>query len=215
MADNWTTSDRKLHKASVAAIRQFARENPDVEVCCFFFDCDEPRYGHLSISFDTSANNARAVKWLEQRAVENRAKYLRGKLTWQWAKYQLSTPVLSAFNTNSGDFAFPEYVAVEFPTWVKLAEKGNYPKGDEHEDDYMESNARLVMWRVAEQLVAENAFATLSLASPFLLGYSIHDQEEVILRLLNWPKLAEPGAAPDHGGKSSTQNSRSPRRRGR
>jgi hypothetical protein len=187
MADDWDASDRKLHKAATAAIKRFAREHPDAEVCCFFFDCDEPRHGHLSISLDTLENNVRSAKELEQCAIENRQKNLRGKLTWQWARYQISTPVLSPFNTNSGDFEFPEYAEVEFPAWVKLAEKGNYPKGAEHEDDYLESNARLIMWRVAEQLVAENAFARLKRASPFLLGYSIHDQEEVILRLLNWP----------------------------
>jgi hypothetical protein len=78
---------------------------------------------------------------------------------------------------------------------VKLAEKGDYPKKAAHEDDCLESNARLVMWRVAEPLVAEDAFTRLTLASPFLPGYSLHDQAEVILRMLNWPKPAEPSAA--------------------
>lgn len=197
---DWEASDRKLYKASVAAIKRFARENSGQSVCCFFFDCDEPRYGHLSISLDTPENNIRAAKDLEAYAIANRAKNLRGELTWEWAKHQLGTPVLSPFNTDSGDFEFPEYAEVEFLAWVKLAAKGNYPKGAEHQDDYLESNARLVMWRVAEQLVAENAFAALTLASPFLLGFSFHDQEAVILRLLNWPKQAEPGAAADSGG---------------
>lgn len=195
MADNWGASERKLHKASISAIRRFAREHPDVEVCCFFFDCDEPRYGHLSISLDTAANNILTVKEIERHAIENRTSNLRGSLTWQWAKYQLNYPVLSPFNTNSGDFEFSEFAEVDFPAWVKLAEKGSYPKGDAHDDDYLESNARLVMWRAAEQLVAEGAFAPLTLASPFLVGYSIHDQEEVILRLLNWPKNAESATA--------------------
>lgn len=192
MADDWDASDRKLYKASVAAIKEFARDYPDVEVCCFFFDCDEPRYGHLSISLDTLENNINSAKQLEAFALDNRQRLLSRKLPWQNAKYELGTPVLSPFNTNSGDFEFQQYAEVEFPAWVKLAEKGNYPKADEHEDDYMESNARLVMWRVAEQLVADKAFDSLNLASPFMVGYSIHDQEEVILRLLNWPKEATP-----------------------
>ena len=49
-----------------------------------------------------------AGKELERHAIESRAKYLRGKLTWPWARYQLSTPALSPFNTNSGDFEFLE-----------------------------------------------------------------------------------------------------------
>ena len=79
------------------------------------FDCAEPRYGHLSISLDTLENNVRAAKERERFAVENRQKNLRGELTWQWAKYQLSTLVLSTVNTNSGDFEFPAYAEVEFP----------------------------------------------------------------------------------------------------
>jgi hypothetical protein len=199
MAEDWEASDRKLHKASVAAIKRFAREHPGQPVCCFFFDCDEPRYGHLSISLDTLENNIRTVKEVEQFALESRSENLRGGIPWRRAKYQLNYPVISPFNTNSGDFEFTEYADLQFPAWVKLAAKGNYPKRVEGEDDYLESNARLVIWRVAEQLVAEDAFAPLTLASPFLLGYSIHDQEEVILRLLNWPKQGEPDAAADGG----------------
>ena len=54
-------------------------------------------------------------------------------------------------------------------------------------DDYLESNARLVLWRVTERLVEDDAFAVLKMASPFMIGYGIHDQEETILRFLNWP----------------------------
>jgi len=194
MAIDWEVSDRKLHKASVAAIKRFAREHRGQSVCCFFFDCDEPQYGHLSISLDTPENNIRTVQELEAYAIQSRAKNLQSELAWESAKHQLGTPVLSPFNTDSGDFEFPEYAAVEFPAWVKWANKCNTPQIAEHQDDYLESNARLVMWRVAERLVAEDAFAPLTLGSPFLLGYSIHDQAEVILRLLNWPGRAEHGS---------------------
>jgi hypothetical protein len=196
MASIWESSDRKLHKASLSAIKQFARENPETEVCCFFFDCDDPRYGHISISLDTLQNNLESAKQLEQFAIENRETMLKEESAWRSARYQLGHPVISAFNTNSGDFEFVEFADVEFPAWEKLAEKGNYPKGADHEDDYLESNARLVMWRVAERLVAEHAFQVLNLASPFILGYSIHDQEEVILRLINWPKGTCQSGAP-------------------
>src|SRR4051812_42448819 len=88
MADDWAVSDRKLHKASVAAIRRFARENPNDEVCCFFFDCDEPRYGMVSISLDTLENNVRVAKELEQFAIESRRENPRRKGSWHWAKHQ-------------------------------------------------------------------------------------------------------------------------------
>ena len=106
---------------------------------------------------------------------------------WESAKYRLTSPVLSAFNTNSGDFAYPEYDTIKFPEWLQAAERGDYPTGSAHVDDYLESNARLVLWRVTERLVEDDAFAVLKMASPFMIGYGTHDQEETILRFLSWP----------------------------
>jgi hypothetical protein len=183
---DWVTSDERLDAASVAAIRRFAAEHPAEAVCFFAFDT-EPRYGYVLIGLDTLVNNVRSVKQCESFALGQREKMLRRADAWQHAKYFLRTPVLAAFNTNSGDFAYSQYDRVEFPEWREAAERGDYPTGPDHADDYLESNGRLVLWRVAERLVADGALATLKLASPFLVGYSIHDQEEGILRLLNWP----------------------------
>jgi hypothetical protein len=199
MAIDWAESDERLYAASVAAIRRFAVEYPDKVVCFFAFDT-EPRYGYVLIALDTLANNMRSVKQLEAFAVGQREKLLRRADAWQHAKYRLRSPVLTAFNTNSGDFAYPDYARVEFPEWREAAELGEYPTGPAHADDYLESNGRLVLWRVAEKLVAEAAFAPLCLASPFLVGYGIHDQEESILRLLNWPTAAKPNATSDPAG---------------
>jgi len=190
MDHDWNESDKRLYDVAQAAIAEFAKKHASEQVCCFFFDCDEPRYGRIAISLDTFSSNISSAKSLESYAIENRLQNLTGDITWQWAKYQLTSPVLSPFNTNSGDFQFPEFMKVTFPFWRKLAESGDCPSGTENDDDYLESNARLVMWRVAEKLVANHAFSALTLASPFLIGYSMHDQEEAILRLLNWPKDA-------------------------
>jgi hypothetical protein len=196
MGIDWAASDERLYAASVEAIRRFAAEHPDEVVCFFAFDT-EPRYGYVLIGLDTLANNLRSVKGLEGFAVEQREKTLRQADAWQHAKYFLSSPVLTAFNTNSGDFAYSHYAEVQFPEWREAAESGEYPTGPAHADDYLESNGRLVLWRVVERLVAEGVFAALKMGSPFLVGYGIHDQEECVLRLLNWPAEAEPAAAPD------------------
>jgi hypothetical protein len=192
---DWSKSDERLHEVAFSAIQTFAKEHGNVEVCCFFFDCDDPEYGLVHISLDSIQNNMRSAKQLEQYAIESRDRNLKGKLRWQSAKYQLRTPVLSPFNTNGGDFEFSCYRTAEFPAWRGLAESKEYSRGAEHEHDYLASNARLVMWRVAERLVSEDAFAPLFLASPFMLGYSVHDEEEAILRLLNWPRIPQEGAA--------------------
>lgn len=191
---DWSKSDERLHEAALSAIQAFAKEHGLVEVCSFFFDCDDPQYGLVHISLDSIQNNMRSSKQFEQRAIERRDRMLKGKPEWQSAKYRLSIPVLSPFNTNGGDFEFGCYRTVEFPAWRELAESQDYPQGAKHEDDYLASNARLVMWRVAERLVSKDAFAPLFLASPFMLGYSVHDEEEAILRLLNWPRSEQDGA---------------------
>ena len=62
MADDvWEASEQKLHKASIAAIRRFTKEHPDTEVCCWFFDCDDPQYGHVFISLDTPDHNVESA----------------------------------------------------------------------------------------------------------------------------------------------------------
>ncbi len=199
MEHDWSKSDERLHEAALSAIQGFAKEHGKVEVRCFFFDCDDPHYGLVHISLDSVENNMRSAKQLEQFAIEHRNRNLKGNTSWHSAKYRLTTPVLSPFNTNGGDFEFGCYRTVEFPAWREFVESKELPQGAEHEDDYLASNARLVMWRVAERLVSEDAFAPLLLASPFMVGYSLHDEEEAILRLLNWPPSVQRGAAPNGG----------------
>jgi hypothetical protein len=190
MTDIWKASDEKLYKASLTAIRRFAREHREMEVCCLFLDSDDPCYGHISISLDTLENNIRSTKKRERSAIDHRRKYLYKPEAWRNAKYQIEIPVLSPFNLDGGDFAFQEYISVDFPSWVRLAKKNDYPRGREHEDDYLEANVRLVMWRVIERLVKTQAFDFLTLASPFMTGYSLHDEGGVLVRLLNWPASA-------------------------
>lgn len=181
----WKESDDRLYAAAVKAIAKFAKTNPSVQLRCFLFDCDAVRSGNIEISFDSAESNARAVKQLEAMAIEFRASNLVGDRSWTGARHQLTSPSVSPINIGSGDFDFPGFSNVAFPAWRRLAESGDYPTSLHYEDDYLDSNARLVMWRTAERLIAENAFGSLNLASPFAVGYSLHDEEAAILRLLN------------------------------
>lgn len=191
---DWSSSDLILYEAALSAIQAFAKEHPKAEVCCFFFDCDDPEYGLLHISLDSIQHNIQSAKRLEQYAIERRDRNLKRADGWKSAKHGLVSPVLSPFNTNGGDFEFDCYRSVEFPVWRELGKSKDYPKSGKHEDDYLTSNARLVMWRVVERLVSEGRFSPLFLASPFMIGYSMHDEEEVILRIQNWPRCAQQAA---------------------
>ena len=114
MGVDWNACEQQLYAASLAAIQRFAQEHPSEEICFFCYD-SEPRYGYVFIGFDTLENNVRSAMGLQRFAVDNRERNLQGALTWQWAQYQLSTPVLQPFLTNSGDFAYREYAQVDFP----------------------------------------------------------------------------------------------------
>jgi hypothetical protein len=83
--------------------------------------------------------------------------------------------------------------------WNASEEQRYYPIGLAHQDDFLESNVRLVLWRVAERLVADEAFKPLTLASPFIVGYEFHDGEDVVLRILNWPAGAPVMRSPNDG----------------
>jgi hypothetical protein len=191
---DWSSSELILYEAATSAIDAFAKEHPNVEVCCFYFDCDDPEYGLLHISLDSIQHNMQSAKRLEQYAIERRYRNFKREDQWKSAKHGLVSPVLSPFNTNGGDFEFGCYRSVEFPVWRELAKSKDYPKSAKHEDNYLTSNARLVMWRVVERLVSEGCFSPLFLASPFMIGYSMHDEEEAILRIQNWPRCAQQDA---------------------
>jgi hypothetical protein len=178
----------------VNAINSFAAEHPDESVCFFAFDAD-PRYGYVIFAFDTLENNIRSAKKMEEYTTQTRTEQLTQKRYWNRAMYTLCHPPVSVFNTNSGDFAFSQYAEVKFPEWETLVKSADYPKRVERDDDYLDSNARILFWNVAQRLVSENAFKVLAMATPFIIGYGIHDGEEQILRVLNWPSATPKNAS--------------------
>jgi hypothetical protein len=192
VAFDWTTSDERLHAACVAAIGRFAVEHPG-EAVCFFALYAAPLDGEAWLALDTLANSVRVAKERETKIVAGRATELRGADAWKQAKGRLEQPMLYPFNMDRASFAHPHLAGVRFPEWDTRPELNDW--------EYLSSNAWLVVWRVAERLVAERAFQSLTLAAPFIIGCGIDDDEdgfrEGVIRLLNWPAGAEPAAAPD------------------
>lgn len=183
---DWISSEQKLYESCVAEIKRFVIEQPNAQVCCFAFDT-EPRYGYVILAFDTLENNLRSCRELERSAVERNTEWLTERRHWQSATHFLTSPALPVFDTNSGNFAYSQFAEVRFPEWTSIAESDNYPQRKEHEDEYLDSNVRIVLWNVAQRLVEGRAFDTLRKASPFVIAYCIHDEEDAILRILNWP----------------------------
>lgn len=187
---DWKKTEERLFKWSQTTIKKFGREYPDESICSLFFD-SEPKYGYVGLAFDTFENSIRSAKKMERFAIESRKRNAKDADAWRNARYHINTPVLSIFNTNSGDFVYPEYAQIEFPVWRRLVKSKNYtkkyPKRFDHDDDYLDGDIRILLWKIAERLIATKSFQPLKLASPFIIGYAFHDAEEVILRVLNWP----------------------------
>jgi hypothetical protein len=186
---DWNSFETRLYDAAVDAINRFADDHPGDPICFFAFD-SEPKYGYVMFALDTLQNNIGSAQQREPYTIKSRNNWLTDKRYWKQAKYYLCHPSVSVFNTNSGDFAYSQYAEVKFPEWESVARSGDYPKGEEHDDDYLDSNARILFWNVVQRLVSDNAFAKLNMARPFMVGYGIHDEEEQILRVLNWPSSA-------------------------
>ncbi len=63
-----------------------------------------------------------------------------------------------------------------------------YPQPhDDIEDNYIDGNVQIVLWKAIERLIANEAFASLHLSAPFHVGYQLHTDSLVVLRVLNWP----------------------------
>lgn len=186
MPPDWKKAEHLLTDASVETIKLFATENDKIECCHFAFD-SEPCYGYVFLCFDTTANSLVSSKASESRLVERRLQMLAEEDSWRNANYFLNTPELVPFGDNTGDFEFASYREIKFPEWQVYAEDPDYPSKQENEDDYLEGNFRILVWRVVERLVRDNAFDCLKKSAPFLVSYGLHDQEQRIIRILNWP----------------------------
>ena len=188
---DWTADVDRLVAASEAAIGRFAREHSGEAVCFFAFDADPPR-GYVVIAFDTLDNSLAMAQEAERLASDRRHRALAGPHGWRAARHALSSPQLGVFTTNPRDFKYARYARVEFPGWEAAAETG---PGGAHVQGYLDGNARLVLWNAGERLVERDAFRPLNLATPFMIGYAIHDGEESVLRILKWPSAPAGGGA--------------------
>lgn len=185
---DWQSLEDRLFEQSKALILRFAAEHPDV-TCSFFAYDTHPAYGEFLPSFDNSENMLRMAKEDEQRAIARREKML--KREWSWRSAHTMWRSASDSSPDVGYFAYHIYAEIRFAELEELSMSGNYPQTNhKSEDNYIDGNVRIVLWKVVERLIADEAFAPLRLASPFRVGYQFHDDGQfIVLRLLNWPQV--------------------------
>ena len=186
---DWGSYFDKLYKESKIAIDKFAKEHGEEEVSYFCYD-SEPCYGYILTCFNTTNES---LKYVHDTQKEN-IKYcdeLLSKDAWRNnAYYQVKVNSVTPYCNNAGDFKYQGYTNIGFPEWEKFANSDEYPENPDHEDDYLESRAALIFWKVLQRLADEGAFKKLKLAKPTLLGFGFHDEEQYIVRMLNVPENA-------------------------
>lgn len=189
MLPNWQDIENRLYELSKAGIVRFAAEHPET-TCSFFAFSANPVYGEFHLCFDTPENALECAQQHEHKATERRNRMLQGPEVWRHATSRLTLPRLTDYSPDVGLFAYYGFVELFFKELDDLGFDEDYPESREYEDGYSNGNGQLVMWRVLERLIDEGVFSTLRLASPFRVGYQIHDGVElVVLRILNWPQV--------------------------
>jgi hypothetical protein len=190
----WDVFLQRLLDASRAAIRRFAAEHPAGELCYFAFD-SEPRYGYVLTCFNTSRANLQHVREWHDKRVAYRKELLSQSVWRDHAYYQVKANSVSPFCNNTGDFAYQDFAEVKFPEWQAFAESNDYPEASNDNDDYLQNRVALIFARALDTLAEEGSFSGLRLSSPTMLGFGFHDQDQLIVRMLNLPTPGGSGVA--------------------
>lgn len=184
---DWQAIEDRLFEGTQATIARFISEHPDV-VCSFFaYDVDLDA-GYFLPSFDTPENAIQQAQRQETWAIQTRNQMLNQVWSWRYARNPIQVPRVVSSSPDVDYFAYHMYTELHFPELVQLRERADYPsKNNVVENDYVEGNVYILLWKVVERLIADHAFDRLSLASPFSIGYQLHEDELRVLRILNWP----------------------------
>lgn len=187
---NWKDIEETLFSEAKAAIFRFAEEHSG-EICSFFAFAWMIVDGDFSICLDTFSNAQRRARDNERTAIEDREQFLGGKHAWGSAHSFLAEPRIVDYAPAVDLFAYAPYADIFFEDWEAFASNESVPKSRAWEEGYIMGSTRLVLWRVLERLIDGDIFACLHLSSPFRVGYQFHDQELIVLRILNWPQAED------------------------
>lgn len=191
MLPDWQDIENRLYEFSKAGILRFAAEHSEA-ICSFFAYDAHPVYGEFNLCFDTPQNALESAKLNEKKAIKWRNELLQREEVWRHAASRLTFRKVIDYSPDVGSFAYPDFMELVFEELQEIGFDPDYPESQDYEDDYANGNGQLVMWKVLERLIEDGVFSSLRLASPFRVGYKIHDGVElVVLRILNWPQLPQ------------------------
>jgi hypothetical protein len=177
---DWTSADETLFKQSVAVIRQFITDHPDELFSTFAFSVD-CLYTGAALNFDTLEHSLAEAQRHERYQIKHRSQLFADESSWRDARYFVAHYTRRVDDCNlRGSFKYDLVAFVEVPVW----------------EDYFNSNEEcaeldgrviVALWRVVDRLVKVGAFNGLKMSPCFRIAFSFHDDEMIVLRILNWP----------------------------
>ena len=103
--------------------------------------------------------------------------------SWKNARYFVAHPTTRMSDWNRrGQWKYDLISFVELSVWEAYFNQEESPE--------LEGRIIVTLWRVVERLVADKVFDGLQMSSPFRIAFCFHDDETIVLRLLNWPSFA-------------------------
>lgn len=186
MLVDWHDVEARLFSWCLDGIMRYTADHPDA-ASSFLAISYNTDAGFFQLSLDTPDNALWEAQLNERDAIEQRRKMLAHEEGWRIARNNTVNPRVVDYTPHAGAFAHHVGSGLEVDVLRQLQGREPYPESREFEDDYAQGNVRVVIWRVVERLVEAGAFAQLSVAAPFRVGYQIDDDELVVLRILTWP----------------------------
>lgn len=186
---DWAPTEDVLFASSEAAIRRFAQEHPDELFSAFAFSIDWD-YAAVALILDTLGNSLREARLSEERHVEYRNDLYGREDGWRYARYSVEHFTNRTLDWNArGPFKYEEVpvALITTPAWVAWFNRFVEEELPETGGTEFEGRVILSLWRVTERLVKSRAFGKLRLSSPFRIAFAFHDDDLIVLRILNWP----------------------------
>ena len=189
---DWTAAEATLFERSAAVIRQFAAAHPNEVFSTFAFTVDSD-YAGVALNFDTLDNGLREAQRTERYQIRHRNKLFAEQRGWENARYFVAHHTNRVDDWNRrGSFKYDLVAFVELPPWEDY-----FNSAEECPD--LEGRIIVSLWRVVDRLVSAGVYEGLRLSSCFRVAFSFHDDEMIVLRILNWPSPksdGEPATAP-------------------
>jgi len=182
-APDWRRAEELLFEWSRTVIQDFGREHSRESFSLFAYVVDSLFTG-VSINFDTPANSLSEAKRHQRREVKARNHIFEQDRGWERARYYVAHPSrqIDDFN-HRGSWRYELIEFVPLTEWGTFFAEGD----DEQRGAELEGRVIVALWRIVDRLVQAKAFDGLRRVAPFRIGFKFHDEDFVVLRILNWP----------------------------